>query len=566
MQNKKNIRLLGAFLVLLLTTSLFGQSCTEDGLRRKYEFYKQRFYKHFIVIDRSEQGCIDDGIGLVLSKDSVQCRFEKQGYGLPATNLWISPNGAGVVGMRLNNRMDNDCNSFGISWTPKEEDFHKTPNHKFNWLEFGSETLSELGWWFVTLATEYELKAREGDAKGQQKVLEEIFLSLQALRRLDMQAQHIIDRAYANRKGSGLLCRKEQALITKVGWWNNCHRNWDVKVKENAQFIPDYSGYNGFLIRADAGQNLEEIFHDPTDEAWHVDAIGGAFGALTPTPNSPCPDVDSLCYMVRSQFFLSHDQIMNLFYGLLFVKKYIPATATVRTCDGQVYRPIEMMQKIANAIMSSIDSKHITLPMSRENCRRAVRLSECEGGDLRPTLYGLKSVNAILQDHRVKSNGWERSFFKSMSIFSGGFNGEFYSKQTSGFRDLSINKKKNRRVIRLIKKNRKEILLLGNDLLFPEGKPVAEKVGGKAFFKEILCIAPTNGPCHAPKNFKDNWPWGGGEKYWPNFECTNVPGWESSRWQELHTGEDGFLEGWNPPRQTNGLDFMALYNMYMLGY
>jgi len=381
-----------------------------------------------------------------------------------------------------------------------------------------------------------------------------------------MQAQHIIDRAYANRKGGDLLCSKKQALISKAGWWNNCHRNWDVQVKENAEFTPDFSGYNGFLIRSDAGQNLEEIFHDSTDEAWNVDAIGGAFGALTPIPNSPCPAVDSLCYMVRSQFFLSHDQIMNLFYGLLFVKKYIPEEATVRTCDGQVYHPVEMMQKIANGIMSAIDSKRITLPKSKENCRHPVRLSECEGGDLRPTLYGLKSVNAILQGEQVKSNGWERSFFKSMSIFSGGFNGEFYSKQTSGFRDLSINKKKNRRVIKLIKKNRKEILLLGNDLLFPQGKPVAEKVGGKAFFKEMLCTAPIDGPCHASPGYKDGWPWGGGDKYWPRFDCNNVPGWESSRWQELHTGEDGFLEGWQPPKRSNGLDFMALYNMYVLAY
>ena len=550
----------------MLAVSAFGQQCQEEGLRRKYKIYKQRFYKHFIAIDRSEKGCVNDGIGLVLSKDSTVCHFNKQGYGLPATNLWIAPNGAGVVGMRLNNRMDRDCNNFGISWSIKGEDVHQKPNHKFNWLEFGSETLSELGWWFVTLATEYEIKGRQGDKKGEQATLEEIFLSLQALRRLDMQAQHIIDRAYAKRQGGELLCSKEQALISKAGWWNNCHRNWDVKVKKDAHFSPDFSGYNGFLIRADAGQDLEKIFHDSTDEAWNVDAIGGAFGALTPTSDSPCPDVDSLCYMVRSQFFLSHDQIMNLFYGLLFVKKYVPADAMVWTCDGQVYHPVEMMQKIAASIMSAIDAKRITLPKSKENCRRPVRLSECEGGDLRPTLYGLKSANAILQDKKVKSTGWQRSLFKSMSIFSGGFNGEFYSKQASGFRDLSINKKKNRRVIKLAIKNKKEILLLGNDLLFPEGKSVAEKVGGKAFFEKMLCTAPIDGPCHIPADYKEVWPWGGGDKYWPDFECTNVPGWESSRWQELHTGEDGLLTGWNPPRRTNGLDFMALYNMYVLEY
>lgn len=566
MQTKKYIQLLAVFLLILSASVSFGQACEADGLHQKYELYKQRYYRHFIAMDRSERGCVNDGIGLILSQDSTQVNFEKQGFGLPATNLWIAPNGAGLVGGRLNNRMDRDCNNFGISWSVKGEDVHENPNHKFNWLEFGSETLSELGWWFVTLATEYEIERREGDVEGQQKTLEEIFLSLQALRRLDMQAQYILDRAYANRRGGDLICDKKQALITKAGWWNNCHRNWDVRVKEDADFKPDYSGYNGFLIRADAGQNLEERFHDPTDEAWHVDAIGGAFGALVPTPGSPCPVVDSLCYMVRSQFFLSHDQIMNLFYGLLFVKKYVPATASIQTCDGQKYYPVEMMQKIAKGIMMAIDAKRITVPGSKENCRHAIRLSECEGGDLRPTIYGLKSANAILQGKKVKSSGWERSFFKSMSIFSGGFNGEFYAKQASGFRDLSVNKKKNRRVIRLAQKNHKEILLLGNDLLFPKGQSVAEKVGGDQFFKKMLCTAPVDGPCHVPDGYKDNWPWGGGDIYWPNFDCTNIPGWEGSRWQSLHIDDKGFYSEWLPPRRTNGLDYMALYNMYVLMY
>ncbi|HHB79495.1 MAG TPA: hypothetical protein ENK85_09720, partial [Saprospiraceae bacterium] len=199
MKKGTQTRLFIGLLLLMVSMNSFGQNCKDDGLRRKYRLYKERFYRHFIVNDRSNTGCVHDGIGLVLSKDSIQCQFQKQGYGLPATNLWISPNGAGIPGNELNNRMNVDCRNFGISWIGEDDDPKANKKHRFNWLDFGSETLSELGWWLVTLGTEYELKRREGDVKGQQKALEDIFLSLQALRRLDMQAQHLLDRTYAKR-------------------------------------------------------------------------------------------------------------------------------------------------------------------------------------------------------------------------------------------------------------------------------------------------------------------------------------------------------------------------------
>ena len=563
---KTNTRLFFLFLVWALGAfHLSAQDCSGDVLARKYQVYKNRFYRHFIVQDRSERGCVQDGIGLVLSQDSAVVRFTKEGYDLPASNFWIAPNGD-----QVNSRIRKDCDEFGISWISKDKGARDNPNHRFNWVDFGSETLTQMGWWLITLSTEYELKRNAGDTLGQQRALEDLFLGLQALRRLDMQAQYILDKTYADRSlgGQQLLCERELVDATKLGWWNNCHRNWDVRVKKGARFTPDYSGYNGFLIRSDVPQSLVELLDDSTDESWNVDAIGGAFGALTSVPPSACPPVDTLCFLAKGQYFLSHDQIINLFYGFLFVKKYIPASAKVETCSGEIFYPVEMMQKISAGILSALKNSHVALPGSKENCSHTVKLSECEGGNLGPTIYGLKKVNEILQGKAVKTKLWQRSFFTSMSIFNASFNAEFYLKLFCGYKDFStLKRRKRRKVIRFSKRLHHEILILGNDLLFPKGDKVAEDLGGQDLFYKMLCEAPLSGPCHAEKDYKAYWPWGGGARYWPQgFECDNVKGWEGDRWQTHLWTKDGRPKEWIPPRRGNGLDYLALYNLYRLAY
>lgn len=114
-----------------------AQSCSEASLFQKYWQYKNRFNKSFMVQDRDPSGCVNDGIGFTppSAASSTSCEFTKAGFGLPATNFMISPNGWGVPGATVNQRWDSlpeefndhDC-PLGLSWSNSND-----PNHKFNW-------------------------------------------------------------------------------------------------------------------------------------------------------------------------------------------------------------------------------------------------------------------------------------------------------------------------------------------------------------------------------------------------------------------------------------------------
>jgi hypothetical protein len=201
----------------------------------------------------------------------------------------ISPFGWGAPGAAVNQRnndngpdgnfFDQDCTG-SISWGDAGPG---DPDHRFNWIDFGSETLTQLGWNFVNLSTEYELLGRSSQTEEQQRVLEEIFLGIQAIRRLDMQAQCMIKEMYDNRSpGEDLVCEEPYSVTgpEDINPFNSqpCHRHWDAHVQDDCGFTPDFSGYNGFFLRGDAGQNLENILNDSTDESYNVDAVGGAFG------------------------------------------------------------------------------------------------------------------------------------------------------------------------------------------------------------------------------------------------------------------------------------------------
>lgn len=135
------------------------------------------------------------------------------------------------------------------------------------------------------------------------------------------------------------------------------------------------------------------------------------------------------------------------------------------------------------------------------------------------------------------------------------------------FKDLSkVAKSKRNKMTAVAKDKHKEILLLGNDLLFPGGgESMADKVGGKEFFQKLLCEAPCEGPCHADKGFSDGWPGPNPGDGWPaGFECPNIPGWEGNRWDGEGKAVGEGASG--APKRSNGLDYMALFNMYMLQY
>jgi hypothetical protein len=560
---------------------LKAQTCSEATLFQKYWQYKKTYEKHFIVQDRDPVfGCINDGIGFSQASGTTSsCNFEKQGYGLPATHHVISPVGWGMPGAEINERFGNDhpLKDVDCGGTLSYGDEPPGTPRKHNFIDFGSETLTQLGWHFVTLATEYELLGRSGQVEQQKKVLEEIFLGLQAIRRLDMQAQCMLKEMYDTRNQGQLICDKPYTT-TKWGDKNPfnsppCHKNFDAKINTDCNYTPDMSGYSGFMIRSDAPQGLDELLHDPTDETWHVDAVGGSFGGLNNDPTDNCDDVDPFCFMASTQHFLSHDQIINLLYGLSFIKRYIPENVEVTLCDGTKHKVLEMAQKTSHGIVGSIAADpelHITIPGSRACCNKVAKLSICEGGWTVTTAYGLIKTDEYIQEgslsplQTIGNVGTQLAFEGLGANFKNGR--DFYLKQSCNFKDLSeVSNLNQSKIVDMADKANKEILLLGNDLLFPGGESMAEKIGGKEYFMGLLCDAPCSGPCMKPDDYGTN-PWQAGN--WPEgFECPNTPGWKGNRWDGTGTdpqAPDSPVRGQS--RKGNGLDYMALFNMYMLQY
>jgi hypothetical protein len=561
---------------------LKAQTCSEATLFQKYWQYKKTYEKHFIVQDRDPVfGCINDGIGFSQASGTTSsCNFEKQGYGLPATHHVISPVGWGTPGSEINERFgdghpfqDVECGgdlSYGLEppGAPR----------KHNFLDFGSETLTQLGWHFVTLATEYELLGKFGQVEQQKKVLEEIFLGLQAIRRLDMQAQCMLKEMYDSRNKGELICDKPYTFTGRddKNPFNSppCQKNFDAKINitNGCNYTPDMSGYSGFMIRSDAPQGLDSLLHDPTDETWHVDAVGGAFGGMNNNDRF-CSYVDPFCFMAATQHFISHDQIINLLYGLSFIKRYIPENVEVTLCDGTKHKVLEMAQKTSHGIVGSIAADpelHITIPGSRECCNKVAKLSICEGGWTVTTAYGLIKTDEYIQDgslstlQTIGNVGTQIAFEGLGANFKNGR--DFYLKQSCNFKDLSeVSNLNQSKIVDMADKANKEILLLGNDLLFPGGESMAEKIGGKEYFMGLLCDAPCSGPCMKPEDY-ETFTWQAGN--WPEgFECPNTPGWKGNRWDA--TGTDPQAIDSNErgqPRKGNGLDYMALFNMYMLQY
>jgi len=439
------------------------------------------------------------------------------------------------------------------------------PNHMYNWADYGSETLSELGWYLVTLATEYALLGQQGKLAEQTKTLEDIFLALQAIRRLDMQTQCLLKEMYDLRKASGgyvCIAPYTNSSFDPVPWDLEPHRNFDTNVKTDCDFQPNFSGYNGFFIREDAVIGLSDILNDPMEDQYNVGSVGSVFASSTNENNFECFPVDRFCYMAHTQNFISQDQLYNLLYGLAFIKRYIPASAVVVTCDGGTSNVLSIAQNITRGIVPRINdnSDHITIPGSEDCCNKTIKLTDAEGGNCRFGMAGLVRVHDYITGETTKITAAQRL---ALELGSKKKEGQaFYVELVGMGYDLSV-QTNNFKVFALAKNFGKEIYLLGNDLLYPSGTNVVDQHDLKGYFLELLCSAPCGGPCTRESNYGTGWPFEDPNP-WPEFECSNTPNWLGHRWDSDGRDVIGGGEGDLRPRQFNGLDFMALYNMYAL--
>ena len=589
-------RLLG--LALLLYAQLgMAQSCAPEALTAKYWQYRENFNKHFVMNDRKPEGCVGNGITKIEGDFSqLSCGTELlHGFGLPATSIIMTPNGGDWTGMGdrnvtggafFNPNCANAGPSPGTSWNPPgspnfDPTAEPTEDHH-NVLEYGSETPHQIGWYLVTLATEYALLGQNGQLEEQQRTLEDLFLALQAYRRLDITANCLVKDRYDEITAGfevencdiwvgnhhytedACLCAEKYhngqcgGLIADAKW------HFDIPCKTNCPWSPNLSGFSGFYIREDAVQEQEGL-HDASEDRWNVDLVGNAF-AMSQSP--PCePNFSPTCYNEKHTNFLSHDQTFSILMGLAMVKRYIPPNATVITCDGTAYNPFNIVQEIANGMVKlpQNTTRHVFWPGSSDDdcCYKAVKFGECAGGNLQWTYAGIEYmfnyINEGDDDHNVgafdrlkwgKRLGREAFFATAMSIgFDIGSYGSNHAKQ---------------RIINTCMDDKMEILLLMNDLLHPLPPNIMDdedQIELKNRFKQMLCDAPCGGVCFKPIGYDNH------DASWPEFECANTPNWIGQRWEGYGYPPPN-QAAWEErqPRQYNGLDFMALYNTYMLNF
>ena len=185
---------------------------------QKYIAYKQKFYSNFIRIDWE-----GDGIGAFKTGDAELKigHYEKAGYSIPASGhhptrnryFWpTDPNKPAAESLcNLNPELSNE-------------------NGLLTWSE---DSGVYLGLYLAMLSMEYEILKREGNETRMKQTLEEIFLILQAFRRLNMTANRWIEQYQKARPDF------------------KCQESWEA----------DYRGYSGIAIRCDVPFSFWRAFH-----------------------------------------------------------------------------------------------------------------------------------------------------------------------------------------------------------------------------------------------------------------------------------------------------------------
>jgi hypothetical protein len=585
---------LSCLALTLLCNTGKAQQCSHEALTSKYWQYRENL-KHFVMNDRKPEGCIGNGITRLESDLSqLSCNTDLlNGYGLPATSITMTPNGGFGMGavnddesVFFNQNCANAGPSPGTSYNPPG------PGHSgdftdvgFNFLEYGSETPHQIGWYLVTLATEYALLGKNGQLAEQERTLEDLFLALQAYRRLDIAANCLVRERYDEITAGTEICLPNTGNVSvesclcppkyvnaQCDNWQPWKWNFDIPCNTTCPWPPDLSGYSGFFIREDAVQEQEGL-QDTSEDKWNIDLVGGAF-AMSQIP--PCdPTFSPACYMERSTGYLSQDQMFSVLTGLAAVKAYIPPEATVTTCDGQVYKPFDIVQDIAKGFVDlpQNTTRHIFWPGSPDEdcCTHAIKFSECAGGNFQGTYAGLEYMFNFINEEAISGNKDHKIGLIDRTKWGPKFGRKVWFSAAMGVSlDIGDMPHPNKFTNATID-SEKEIFLLMNDLFHPEDPNLVGDDDDfseyKAIFEQMLCDAPCEGPCIKPADYDAKKAAGLLAPYqvlWPEFSCPNTPGWTGQRWEGNSGGPD-----WGDvrdARQFNGLDFMALYNLYMLRY
>lgn len=566
MIGKRNI--VGIFL-LAISQIICAQDCDWQSLERMYNKYRARFNRSFVVMDRDANGRIQDGIGQNVTNP---CEFSKSGYSLPATSIIISWSGTEAMENRssyygVTPLNDPDCGNW-MHWD-------QSKGTRFNYLDMGSETPTQLGWYMVMLSLEYERYRLQGQDSLQLIALEELFLALQAVRRLDMQAQCMAEKIYnrAKEKKGAQLC-EEFYEIQKGNTEIHSFMTSGIYA-QTCPFVKQMDGYYGFFIREDATQQLTQYVHDSSKQCYQIDAIKSCFSRTRP-PCTLSSFVDDACYLYREQGFMSQDQILGLLNGFAFIKRYIPDSAVVKVSTGQEYKVLPMAIRYAKNLVDRIDNNYknrITFPgildcvegLSEKERKDKLYLSNFEGGQTDFIIYGIKKACEFITGSNMAVTQAEKrrwNIYIQWCLLSPS-NASFYILLHTIIGDEPDNS-----FVAFCLNENKEIYLLQYALLHPEWTREILSHFNEKELQNYLCSSPENGHCTQQRKYPPE-----ETHIWPEFHCEMVPGWLGQRWdgkkrddEVIRIFNEKNKDAYPPNKIYNGLDFMNLYNMFMVLY
>jgi hypothetical protein len=481
----KILKLFVSITFFLFASQLFAQEpCSDLQLLENYWNTRDLMRSRFTRNTLDENGNFtSDGIG---SWDPVAMRFTDAGYGLPAAHL----------NMNHHPEWEVDCLS--------------NPSGN-NVLSYGADTPYALGQVIALLCTEYELLKQNGQENAAELTLKELFLALQAYRRMDMTANMLMHE-----------------------YNQNCG-------DPNCEWEPDLTGYSGFFVRSDVTSDFHTNFDNSNQpDDWQV---GGTDGGLV------CDDLP--CDFILENNVLSQDQVVGMLFGLSFVKKIIKPEIKV-TYNSTDYYILEMAQKIAEGMVKRIrlnSSRRIKFPPCYD---QSVGIGSYAGGNF----YGMEEVlDYIYPENNIGATAGDILAWNTnvSALISCNFNWEMWDNI--------------RMILELYAAQGLEIGYLcgvANDVDVLNMQILAGNfLGGNSTnsgylstMRDALCTYNCPGPCYFDPN-----------NVGPVFDCPHEPGdgWcTGERWKK--SPKNVFQDCWSTfyNRHSPGYDYMLAYNLLQL--
>lgn len=390
------------WLLIAILSSAFSQSssCLEElDYANLFDYYWQQrdFAREYLEIENTsldEDGnLIDDGIG---EFSSDLCLFSKAGEALPGNLVY---NGA--------------------------------PESYRVLLSFGGDMGIDLGYKIGYLAMEYSALFKSGDQDGAQLTLNELFLALQAYRRLDMTANRLVQRYLEEccRDSSDDDYGDSVYDANDVPANNHCQPRtctYYSGVQDNKENLLRFDGYSGLFVRGDTPWDKSRICSE--GDPAHLcpensrSALTNFFNSIdgsseaSATPYCSQSDCSFSCciqHMRDKNLFASQDQMIGILHGLAAVKRFVPSTAYV-TLNGQTIYVLPIAEKIATGFALKLHScGDLVLPSCDGGCDGDIQTSDDNGGNETIALrYGMRNTINYVTGSDWGSNLRDRVFYR----------------------------------------------------------------------------------------------------------------------------------------------------------